>query len=212
MNEQVKETRAGRQDRAIRNDERILQAAREVFVADPGAPIAAVAHRAGVGISALYRRYASKEQLLQRLNLDGLRQYIAAAEAALAHDGDPGEAFERFMHAVVDADTHSLTQRLAGTFEPTEELNHQAARSHELVVRLFDRVQTAGAVRSDLVVDDLSFIFEQLAAVRLGDPERTAALRRRYLAIQLDGLRARPGTDLPGPPPGWGEIAARWET
>ena len=72
-------------------------------MADPGAPIAAVAEHAGVGISALYRRYASKEELLRRLCGDGLKAYLAAAEAALADDGDPWEAFARFMRRVVDA-------------------------------------------------------------------------------------------------------------
>ena len=51
---------SGRRAEAARNDRRILEAAREVFVADPSAPIAAVAARAGVGIGALYRRYGSK--------------------------------------------------------------------------------------------------------------------------------------------------------
>ena len=55
---------SGRRAEAARNDQRIIDAAREVFVADSGAPIAAVAKRAGVGIGALYRRYASKEELL----------------------------------------------------------------------------------------------------------------------------------------------------
>src|ERR671917_277967 len=81
---------SGRRAEATRNDQRILDAAREVFVADSGAPIAAVAKRAGVGIGALYRRYASKEVLLQRLAAEGLQQYIAAVEDALAQDdGDP---------------------------------------------------------------------------------------------------------------------------
>ena len=48
-------------------DERILQAARDVFLADPEAPVAAVAARAGVGISALYRRFESKEDLVRRV-------------------------------------------------------------------------------------------------------------------------------------------------
>jgi hypothetical protein len=55
-----------RRAQAARNDQRILDAAREAFVADPGAPIAAVAKRAGVGIGALHRRYPSKEELLRR--------------------------------------------------------------------------------------------------------------------------------------------------
>jgi hypothetical protein len=54
---------SGRQAEARRNDGLILEAAREVFVEDPDAPISAVAERAGVGIGALYRRYASKEEL-----------------------------------------------------------------------------------------------------------------------------------------------------
>jgi AcrR family transcriptional regulator len=106
---------SGRRAQAARNDHLILDAAREVFVADPGAPISAVAERAGVGISALYRRYASKEDLLRRLSLEGLHRYIAAAEGALADDGDVWVAFARFLSQVVEADTHSLTLRLAGT-------------------------------------------------------------------------------------------------
>src|ERR687895_1108606 len=94
----------GRQAEAARNDEVILEAARAVFIADPGAPVAAVAERAGVGISALYRRYPSKEELLRRLSSDGLRRYLAEAEAALADDGDPWAAFVGFMGRIMDAD------------------------------------------------------------------------------------------------------------
>src|SRR5215217_6580453 len=86
----------GRQSEAARNDRRILEAAREVFTADPNAPVSAVAERAGVGISAMYRRYRSKEELLQQLSLDGLRRYIAEVQVALADDGDPWEAFAAF--------------------------------------------------------------------------------------------------------------------
>ena len=75
---------SGRRAEAARNDKQILDAARAVFLEDPEAPIAAVAKRAGVGIGALYRRYRSKDELLVRLAGDGLRRYIAAAEAALA--------------------------------------------------------------------------------------------------------------------------------
>jgi AcrR family transcriptional regulator len=181
-----------------------------VFVADPAAPIAAVAEHAGVGISALYRRYASKEELLRRLCADGLRAYIAAAEEALADDGDPWEAFARFMRRIVDADTHSLTSRLAGTFTPTEELNRDAAIAQELNERLLERTVAAGALRSDLDVNDLSMVFEQVAAVRLGDKERTSQLRHRYLALLLEAMHGPAAAPLPGPPPTWEEITGRW--
>ena len=203
---------SGRQAEARRNDRLILEAAREVFVADPDAPISAVAKRAGVGIGALYRRYPSKEELLRRLCAEGLQRYIAEAEAALADQGDPWAAFADFMHRIVDADTHSLTLRLAGTFSPTEELYGDSKKAQELNLRLFERTKTAGAIRPDVVVDDLSLLFEQLAAVRIGDEERTHQLRRRYLVLLLDALRVSSGSPLPGPPPSWEEIGRRWES
>jgi AcrR family transcriptional regulator len=206
---------SGRRAQAARNDEVILEAARAVFLADPGAPIAAVAQRAGVGISALYRRYRSKDELLQKLCGDGLATYIAAAEAALADDGDPWEAFAGFMRRVVDADTHSLTVRLAGTFPPTDDLYREAGRANELNHALVDEVRSAGAVRPDLAVGDLGLIFEQIAAVRVGDERRTSELRHRYLAMFLEALRADAAraagaAPLPGPPPRPDELAGRW--
>jgi AcrR family transcriptional regulator len=203
---------SGRRAQAARNDRKILDAAREVFVADPEAPISRVAERAGVGISALYRRYASKEELLRRICADGLRTYIAAAEDALADEDDPWSAFRDFMRRIVDADTHSLTLRLAGTFTPTEELYRDSRKAQELNVRLFERTKAAGVIRPDIVVDDLSLLLEQLAAVRVADQERTSQLRHRYLALLLDALHAPSGSTLPGPPPSWEEIGRRWET
>jgi AcrR family transcriptional regulator len=200
----------GRRAEAARNDERILEAARAVFVADPGAPISAVAVHAGVGVGALYRRYPSKEELLRRLCADGLARFIAAAEAALADHGDAWQAFAGFMRRCVDADTNSLTQRLAGTFTPTEELYREAGRAQGLLTALFDRTQAAGAIRADLVVNDVGLLLEQLAALHVGDSQRTRELRHRYLALLLDALRAPSDDPLPGPPPGWEEVAARW--
>jgi AcrR family transcriptional regulator len=201
---------SGRRAQAARNDERILEAAREVFIANPSAPIAAVAKRAGVGISALYRRYPSKDDLLRELCADGLRRYIGAAESAAADEGDPWRAFADFMRRVVAADAASLTQRLAGTFEPNEDLYRAAAYAGELNQKVFDRAQQAGAIRPDADVNDLGLIFEQLASIRLGDRERTHALRRRYLTLALDGLRAHPQDPLPGPAPTGDELTTRW--
>jgi AcrR family transcriptional regulator len=201
---------SGRRAQAARNDELILQAARGVFVSDPTAPISAVAERAGVGISALYRRYGSKEELLRQLSGDGLRTYIAEAEAALADEGDPWGTFVGFMRRIVDADTHSLTLRLAGTFTPTEKLARDAIKAMELNIRLLERTKAAGAIRADLDVNDLSFLFEQVASIRLGDEARTSQLRHRYLALLLDALHTPSPGALPGPPPTWDEVGSRW--
>ena len=212
MEKKLQRPLSGRKAEAARNDRRILEAAREVFVADPGAPIAAVAARAGVGISALYRRYGSKEGLLRRLCAEGQRQYIAEAEAALAEEGDPWAAFSSFMRRIVDADTHSLVLRLAGTFAPTDEMYRNGQRAEGLSVRVLERTKAAGALRPDVEAADIALLFEQLAAVRVADEERTRQLRRRYLALILDALRNSSGSPLPSPPPSWEEIGRRWES
>ncbi|GIG90486.1 TetR/AcrR family transcriptional regulator [Plantactinospora endophytica] len=201
---------AGRRAQAARNDEAILEAARAVFLDDPKAPIAAVAERAGVGISALYRRYASKEDLLRQLCHDGLRRYVAEAEAALA-ERDDWTAFTGFLARVVDADVHSLTVHLAGTFTPTEEMRRDAVRAAELATALVARAHASGRLRPDAVVEDLGLLLEACAAVRVPDPERTGQLRRRQLAVLLAGLSTAPDADpLPGPAPSAGEFDWRW--
>lgn len=198
----------GRRAQAARNDAVILEAARAVFLDDPKAPIAAVAERAGVGISALYRRYAGKEDLLRKLCHDGLRRFVAAAEEAAA-DPDPWRAFAGFLERVVDADVHSLTVHLAGTFAPTEEMGRDAVRANELVAALVERARGAGRLRPDVVTQDVGLLLEGCAAVRVPDPERTRQLRRRHLAVLLAGL-AVTEPSLPGPPPAPGEFDWRW--
>ena len=202
---------SGRQAEAARNDRRILESARAVFIEDPGAPITAVAKHAGVGISALYTRYASKEDLLRTLCTDGLVHIVAGVEIALeqARNGaGHWQVLADFMRDMVDADTSSLTRALAGKFTPTPDMFALANRSSELMSELFGLVRDA--LRPDAVLHDLSLVFELVAAIKGSTPERTTELRHRYLALVLDGLRARDREELPGPPPTWQELSERW--
>jgi AcrR family transcriptional regulator len=190
----------------MRNDETILAAARQVFLADAKAPVAAVAERAGVGISALYRRYASKEDLLRTLCHDGLRQFIAEAERA-AQEDDDWTAFASFMQGIVDADVHSLTVHLAGTFTPTAEMGADAVTAGERATTLFRRA--SASMRPGTSEQDITMLLEMCSAVRVPeDAPSTKRLRRRYLALLLDGLRT--GGELPGPPPTQEMLSWRW--
>jgi AcrR family transcriptional regulator len=199
---------SGRRKQAARNDQLILEAAREVFLANPGAPISDVAKRAGVGISALYTRYASKEDLLRKLCTDGLQRFVEETEAALADDREAWDVFSDYMRRLVDADTSSLTLALAGAFKPTPAMFALAERANHLTESLFKRVK--GELRTGVAVHDISLVFELVAAVKFSDQCRTKQLRRRYLAVLLDGLRADHQDRLPGPPPTWQEINERW--
>ena len=202
----------GRQAQAAQNDELILQAAREVFLADPTAPISAVAERAGVGIGALYHRYAGKEDLLRTLCRNGQEIYLTEIKRALAADDEPWEAFTGFLRRIVAANTHGLTVRLAGTFVPTAEQLALAEEMQALAIELFERVRATGLLRDDVTYLDIEFLLEFLASVKLGNASRTVELRQRHLAVVIDGLRAGGRTPLPGQPPTWEEQTQRWLT
>jgi AcrR family transcriptional regulator len=200
----------GRQAEAARNDGRILDAAREVFLGDPEAPIARVAEVAGVGISALYRRYPSKGDLLRALAEDGLLRYAADLEVALASDGDAWDIYTACLQRIVDGRSQALAQRLAGTFTPTQELRELAQRAGGLADQLFDRVRRAGALREDVTEPDVTLLLEMVATVDLPGADGGDALRRRYLALLLEALRAPGRAPLPGPPADRAELVARW--
>ena len=202
----------GRQAQAVINNEVILKAAREVFVADPSAPISAVAKRAGLGIGALYHRYESKEDLLRTLSRQGQGIYIAEVEQALASDDEPWVAFVGYLRRIVAANTHALTVRLAGTFTPAPEQFALAERMQALSIELVERVHATGALRSDITHLDIDFLLEFLATVKLGDAERSAELRQRHLTVIIDGLHSDHPTPLPGTSPNWDEQSARWVT
>src|SRR5208282_1286753 len=202
---------SGRQAEAARNDQRILDSARTVFVADPGAPITAVAKHAGVGISALYTRYGSKEELLRSICTDGLLIVVQETETAIEQvkaGRDRWLVFADFMRHLTDADTSSMTLALAGKFAPTPEMFALANRSAEIMTELSGLIRDV--LRPDVVLHDVSLTFELVAAIKFASPERTTELRHRYLALILDGLRARDREELPGPPPAWPELSERW--
>jgi hypothetical protein len=114
------------------------------------------------------------------------------------------------MERLLDAQTVAITMNLAGTFAPDKELIDMSIRAADLNTRILKRTKARGGLRRDVVVDDLSMILEQVSSIRLGGPSRTRQLRRRYLGLFLDGLRADGADKLPGPPPRPEELSSRW--
>jgi AcrR family transcriptional regulator len=211
MADELKRIRmGGRRAEAERNHGRILDAARRVFLADPEAPVSKVAAHAGVGISALYRRYPSKAHLLRALAEDGLSRYIVDLERALASDAAPWDAYVACLERVIDGQSQALAQRLAGTFTPTPELSALAQRAGRLAETLFRRVRAAGELRDDVSEADITLLLETIAFIELPGADGGAALRRRYLALLLQALHAPAEARLPGNPARRADLVARW--
>jgi AcrR family transcriptional regulator len=201
---------AGRKAEAAVNDGLILQAARDVLTTAPETPMAEIAARAGVGVGSLYRRFPSTEALAYRLSLDGMNALADLARRTLeVLEDDPWNEFVAFIGDAIDAGAGSL-RGLAGTFEADEDLNRVAQEMSALIQDVVQRAQAAGAVRDDINANDVGRFWEMLRAIRVGDPGRSNALRKRYVALFAPAFRAPGAGPLPGPPPTWQEIAAAW--
>jgi len=133
-------------------------------------------------------------------------------QRALNSGSDPWEAYTEFLRRIVAANTHGLTTRLAGTFEPTAEQLALAEQMQAFGIELFERARASGQLRDDVTYLDIEFLLEFLARVKLGDASRTAELRQRHLTVIIDGLRSTQPTPLPGHPPTWQEQTERWIT
>jgi AcrR family transcriptional regulator len=202
-------TLRGRQAEARRNDERILEAALEVFSADQRAPMSAVAERARVGQASLYRRYPSRHALPSRVCDRGMTQMRDAARAALRTPGDPWDAFSGFLRWYLESGTSRLAG-LLGAFAPEAHLFDLAHETNEAMQALVERTAKAGRLREDITGADLTLIVTQIGTVQAADAERAAALRDRYLTLALEGLALRAAPELPGPAPDAAELEEPW--
>ncbi|MET7639077.1 helix-turn-helix domain-containing protein [Streptomyces sp. NPDC005438] len=87
---------------AQRNLEHVLRAAREVFgELGYGAPMEDVARRARVGVGTVYRRFPSKDVLVQRIAQEETARLTEQARSALEQEGDAWAALSRFLRTSV---------------------------------------------------------------------------------------------------------------
>lgn len=190
MNTNLDPARAKRAD-AIHNHARLVQAAREIF-AEQGfsATLHDIAAHAGVGVGTIYRNFSSKQQIIETLYEEAIERVLVGVHEALGI-ADPWQALVTFFE--VTGSSQAADQGLTAMFlgsESSKPFDQTATRILEAVSPLFDRARAAGVVREGISVTDILPIFAMLDAVyHLSD--ETPGLWRRYLAILLDGIRAR---------------------
>ncbi|WP_408056416.1 TetR/AcrR family transcriptional regulator [Streptomyces mesophilus] len=186
---------------ALRNRERIVAAAREMFVEfGPEVPFDEIARRAGVGNATLYRHFADRAELIREVVCSVMDRASEQAERALAEEGDAFGALRRFVHAAADERIGALCPMLAGDFDKEHpDLDEARDRIESLVEELMARARTAGQLRTDVAVGDLMVALSQLTRPLPGSGcVNFDQFVHRHLQLFLDGLQAPARSELPG--------------
>jgi AcrR family transcriptional regulator len=177
---------------AVRNRQRLLEVAQEVFATEGLAvPIDEIARRAGVGIGTLYRHFPTKEALYVAVVLSRLEAAIADAKERMAST-DPGLAFFGFVERLVQhgSSKRDLMEALGASGSDFKTSFGDAKQElRDALAKLLSRAQRAGAARKDATVEDVfALIHGPFAAIgRDADPKA----RARLLSIVCDGLRPK---------------------
>jgi len=182
-------TRKPRAD-SLRNRERLLTAAKEVFRAGgPEASLEGVARAAGVGIGTLYRHFPTRDALFEAVYRREVDQLGELADR-LAAEAEPVDALRQWLHEAVDviAAKKGMLSTLALAVDGKQDLfAYSGKRMTDAVTVLLDRAVAAGAVRDDVSPGDLLRALVGLGHTRGQENWRETVLR--LLDIFVDGLR-----------------------
>ncbi|MBS2537435.1 TetR/AcrR family transcriptional regulator [Catenulispora sp. NF23] len=189
---------------ARRNRERLLDAARDVFVErGPDASLEEIARRSDVGIATLYRHFVDRNTLMHTVVLHALTSTAEAAERARREHADPLEALAAYIHAVIDLRTSAVIPALLGAIDLDEPQIRQArTTSARLVEELLETAQRSGRLRADTAFADIGLVLVRCSQKLPGPFTEDAqqVLAHRHADLLIAGLTAGPAQrPLSGP-------------
>jgi len=176
---------------AERNRQRILTAASDVFN-ERGLDVSLdeIARHAGVGVGTVYRRFQTKEELIEALFMDRLDSVAAIADEAYAAS-DPWRGLVSFMERMAEimAGDLGLRQMLMYATYGRDLVAVARQRNEPLIARLVQRAQAAGQLRADIQQTDIPFIVFMLTEAAHLAYAANPGIWRRYLTLIVDGMQ-----------------------
>jgi AcrR family transcriptional regulator len=177
---------------ALRNRERVLEAAKTVFSSGGAdASLEAVARCAGVGIGTLYRHFPTRETLYEAVYRREVEQLGELAEQ-LKNEPEPVDALRRWLSCNVEfvATKKGMSAALALAAQASPELrSYSFDRLTRAASALLDRAVAAGAIRGDVSAEDL--IRALVGMCYMHDQPGWQHTVLRLLDVFVDGLRLR---------------------
>ncbi len=187
---------------AERNRQRVVEAAREAF-AELGleVPMEEIAHRAGVGVGTLYRRYPTRGDLVAAAFEPKMTAYAEATREAV-EDPDPWHGFCDLVERIfaMQAGDRGFTTVLTMTFPTAEHFEGDRTRAFHDFTVLVERAQAAGKLREDFVPEDLPMFLMANAGVITATADAAPEAWRRLVGYLVQACAASAAQPLPDPP------------
>jgi AcrR family transcriptional regulator len=174
---------------AVRNRERLLEAAKTVFSAGgPGASLEAVARTAGVGIGTLYRHFPTREALFEAVYRREVQQLADLAERL--KETQPIEALGQWMRSFVKfvATKKGMSAALAlAAYKNSDLLSYSFELLSRAVDGLLNRAVAASEIRNDIGPEDLLRALVGMCYMHDQPGWQKSVLR--LVDVFIDGLR-----------------------
>ena len=185
---------------AVRNRDRVLEAAKAVFSAGGAdASLEAVARRAGVGIGTLYRHFPTREALYEAVYRREVEQLGDFAEQ-LKDEARPVDALRRWLRSNVEfvATKKGMSAALTLAAQASPELrSYSFDRLTKAAGALLDRAVAAGEIHTDVSPEDL--IRTLVGMCYMHEQPGWQSNVFRLLDVFVDGLRVRDRQNAPAP-------------
>ncbi|MGG7104198.1 TetR/AcrR family transcriptional regulator [Rhodococcus sp. 24CO] len=185
------------------NLERILCSAREVFGAQGlDATLADVARHAGVGVGTVYRRFASKDELIQALFDSRCAEIESLATTSLEIPG-AWDGLVHYLEAISRrmADSRGFGDILMDARFTSDAFTRARASITRSTAALVNRAKDEGTLRADFEISDVPLLIQTIKLSQNFTGDDAPEAYRRVLGFIIDGLRASRTTprELPVP-------------
>ncbi|MGO2585461.1 MAG: TetR/AcrR family transcriptional regulator [Brachybacterium tyrofermentans] len=178
---------------AQENRERILTAAQELFSRDGlDVGMREIARRAGVGPATLYRRFPTRDALIDEAFAEQMRTCRSIVESGRT-EPDPWEGFASILRRLIEVNSHS--RGFVDAFSTADARSGTlAVHRRELLATIdevAERARRDGRLRQDFTLSDLLMLLSTGRTIASFPEAGRARAAARFATLALDALSAR---------------------